>query len=93
MRENPGKPKRPPTTAANCASGTGHNDGEKIHRAIKAQQRANLLAHRAKQRTPEQWREEYRQAMEGKRTSQPRVETRREDAEPEPRWVQQKLKF
>jgi hypothetical protein len=86
-----GKRKNPPSI--NCASGTGHNDGEKIHRAIKAQQRADLLSYRVKQRTPEEWREEYRKAMAGKRTAQPRVETQREDGEPEPRWVQQKLKL
>jgi hypothetical protein len=44
-----------------------HDDGEALHRAIKAQQRAELLAAKGRKRTPEEWREEYEKAMAGKR--------------------------
>ena len=53
-----------------CASGTNHNDGAKISSAVRAQQRANLLACAAAERrarTPEQWREMYAAAMAEKR--------------------------
>jgi hypothetical protein len=68
------------------------DDGEKLHRAIQAWQRAELLAAKGRKRTPGEWWEEYTKAMGGKRTSQYR-KTDREHGEPDPRWVQLKLKL
>jgi hypothetical protein len=65
---NPHRRKIPPPP--NCASGTTHNDGAKIHAAIKAQQRADLLNHRAKQRSPKEWWDLYIKAMAEKRATQ-----------------------
>jgi hypothetical protein len=68
---NPGKRKRPPPP--NCASRTELNDGAKIHAAMKAQQRADLLAYPGKgrrKRTAREWREEYEKAMAEKRAAQ-----------------------
>ena len=65
---NPGKRKRPPPP--NCASRTALNDGAKIHAAVKAQQRADLLACPGRKRTAEAWREEYEKAMAEKRAAQ-----------------------
>jgi hypothetical protein len=62
---NPHKRKMPPPP--NCASGTAHNDGAKVHAAMKAQQRANLLSYRAKRRTASEWQELYAKAMAEKR--------------------------
>jgi hypothetical protein len=49
--------KRKTSLAANCASRTAYNDGERIHRAVQAQQRAALRDYRPKARTDEEWRE------------------------------------
>ena len=80
------------TNASKRKRPTSSNYGAKLHEAIKAQQRAELRAAKGRRRTPEQWQKEYDEAMMGKRTSQ-YLETKREDGEPHPRWVQQKLKL
>ena len=54
----------------NCASGTTHNTGEAIDRALREQQRAALLAcpsQERRARKPEKWREMYDAAMAEKR--------------------------
>jgi hypothetical protein len=59
-----------PDKRATCASGTWHNDGNKIDAAIKQQQRAALAAYPSQERrarTPEKWKELYEEAMEAKR--------------------------
>jgi hypothetical protein len=59
-----------PSHRVNCASGTDHNDGEKIHEAIRAKHRAKLLAAPSQERRarkPEDWKKMYREAMEEKR--------------------------
>ena len=72
----------------NCASGTLHNTGEAIIKAIREQQRAALLAcpsQERRARTPEKWREMYDAAMAEKRKREaqppPRPSNRRERAE------------
>jgi hypothetical protein len=67
---NPHKRKTPPPI--NCASRTAHNDGEKIAAAVRAQQRAELLAHRARQRTEAEWQAEYDAAMAETRAARER---------------------
>lgn len=55
----------------NCASGTSHNTGKAIHRAVQQQQRNALLncpARYRKARTPEQWQTMYDEAMKAKAT-------------------------
>ena len=52
--------------APNCASGTPHSDGAKISAAIRAQQRADLMACPARERkarSPLEWESMYREAM------------------------------
>ncbi|MHC2400247.1 hypothetical protein ACVMGC_004791 [Bradyrhizobium barranii subsp. barranii] len=59
-----------PSHNPRCASGTAHNTGAAIHRAIRQQQRAALDAYPAKvrrERTPAQWRAMYDAAMADKR--------------------------
>lgn len=56
-----------------CASGTFHNDGAAIHKAVKAQQHAALMACASKERrdrTPAVWRAMYDAAMQEKRSRQ-----------------------
>jgi hypothetical protein len=58
-----------PTRACPCASGTWHTDGEKILKAINAQNRARIeagLAESWRKRTDAQVGIAYRAAMEGK---------------------------
>jgi hypothetical protein len=60
----------PKVVKPNCASGTFHNNGDDIHNAIRAQQRAALLAcpdaiRRA--RSKWQWESMYERAMQEKR--------------------------
>jgi hypothetical protein len=57
------------TPKCHCASGTAHNDGADIHRAIRAQQAAALArcpAQERRARTPAQWQAMYEQAMTAK---------------------------
>ena len=59
-----------PSRRSNSASGTYHNNGAKIHAAIRQQQRAELLAYPDKvrrERKPEKWKEMYEEAMKEKR--------------------------
>jgi hypothetical protein len=54
----------------NCASGTLHTEGRKIAEAIRRQHVGALRSYVAKVRrcrTPQQWREMYREAMAEKR--------------------------
>lgn len=44
-----------------------------LHEAIKAWQRAELLAAKGRKRTPEQWQKEYDEAMTGKQTSKLKI--------------------
>lgn len=70
-----------PLPSPNCASGTAHNTGEAIHKAVRAQHRAALLAcpsQERRARTPEKWREMYDAAM---------AEMRGRGAEPTPHVV------
>jgi hypothetical protein len=63
-------PKRAAVFTANCASGTFHNDGEAIGKAVVARHRAALTAYPAQERrarTPNQWSEMYAEAMYEKR--------------------------
>jgi hypothetical protein len=56
----------------NCASGTFHNNGEDIGRAVAAQNRtrANAAARRDRsKRTPRQWQAMYDAAMQEKRNA------------------------
>ena len=64
---DPHKRKRPHTP--NWASRTGHCDGEKIGRAVRAQQRAALLAYPAKTRSDAEWRALYKAAMQETRAT------------------------
>jgi hypothetical protein len=53
-----------------CASGTNHNDGAAIHKAMQAKQRAALLAAPSAERRarkPAEWRRLYDAAMADKR--------------------------
>lgn len=50
----------------NCASGTAHNTGEAILRAVR-QQNAARVSKDTNTRTPEQWRDAYNAAMKAKR--------------------------
>jgi hypothetical protein len=57
------------TPKCRCASGTAHNDGAAIHKAVRAQQAAALAAcpgQERRARTPEQWRSKYAAAMADK---------------------------
>ena len=60
-----------PSIRPHCASGTWHNNADgKISEAIRAQQRAALLAYPDKvrrARTQQEWRELYQRAMQDKR--------------------------
>lgn len=59
-----------PTHQCNCASGTNHNTGEAIHKAMQAKQRAALIAECSRvrrQRTEQEWRDMYEEAMAAKR--------------------------
>lgn len=63
-------PKRAAVFSAGCASGTFHNDGETIGKAVVSQHRAALSAYPAqvrRSRTPRQWQEMYDEAMAEKR--------------------------
>lgn len=63
-------PKREAVFKAGCASGTFHNDGETIGKAVVAQHRAALSAYPAQERrarTPNQWQAMYDEAMADKR--------------------------
>ena len=63
--------KRKTSHVSNSASRTPHNCGIAIHRAVLAQQRADLRDYPNKgrrTRTEEEWREEYEKAMADKRT-------------------------
>ncbi len=54
-----------------CASGTPHNDGEKIHNAIREQQARALAAYPSfvrRHRTDLEWRQMYEAAMAEKRS-------------------------
>lgn len=58
-----------PSHAPNCASGTAHNTGEAIHRAMQAKHRAALLACPSqirRARKPWEWQSKYNEAMEEK---------------------------
>jgi hypothetical protein len=65
-----GEGKRKRTAVPNCSSRTEHNTGDKIHKAVKAQQRTNPANHRGRERTPEQLWEEYLKAMAETRAAQ-----------------------
>jgi hypothetical protein len=55
-----------------CVSGTNHNTGEAIDRAMRMKHRAELLAYPSKvrrERTAEQWSEMYKAAMREKRAA------------------------
>lgn len=59
-----------PTHQCNCASGTNHNTGEAIHKAMQAKQRAALIAECSRvrrKRTDQEWRDMYEEAMAAKR--------------------------
>jgi hypothetical protein len=63
-----------PEHRVNCASGTNHNDGREISKAMRAKHRAALQASVAKDRrdrTPEQWQAMYDAAMAAKREALP----------------------
>lgn len=65
---NPARLKTPP--APNCASGTAHNTGEAIHRAVLQQQGRELQAAARKTRrarSPDVWQLMYAEAMAEKR--------------------------
>jgi hypothetical protein len=78
-----------PAPRPNCASGTTHNTGEAIHKALRAQHRAALLAcpsQERRARSPSKWQEMYDAAMaeKRKREAQPptvKLSNRRERAE------------
>lgn len=56
--------------SANCASGTFHSDGRKIHQAVRGQQAGELARCASairKRREPEEWRAMYAEAMKEKR--------------------------
>jgi hypothetical protein len=58
-----------PEHRCHCASGTNHNDGREISKAMRAKQRAALQASVAKERrerTPAQWQAMYDEAMADK---------------------------
>jgi hypothetical protein len=59
-----------PSHNVSCASGTNHNDGAAIHKAMQAKQRAALLAAPAQERRarkPAVWQAMYDAAMADKR--------------------------
>jgi hypothetical protein len=59
-----------PEKRPNCASGTWHSTGDAIHKAVRQQHRAALLAcpsQERRARSPEKWREMYDAAMVEKR--------------------------
>jgi hypothetical protein len=71
-----------PTHRVSCASGTDHNTGEAIHKAILAQHRARTQAWPGqirRARTDAEWREMYEQAMSEK-NSQPIISKKRRAA-------------
>jgi hypothetical protein len=60
-----------PTHICHCASGTNHNDGAAIHKAMQAKQRAALLACPSqvrRARTAHEWEVMYAEAMADKAT-------------------------
>jgi hypothetical protein len=68
-----------PEMRPNCASGTWHNTGEAIHKAVRQRLNAALLAcpsQERRARKPEKWREMYDAAMKERRE--------REAAQPAP---------
>jgi hypothetical protein len=86
----------------NCASGTTHSTGEAIHKAIREQHRAALLAcpsQERRARSPQQWQEMYDAAMAEKREREavsivPVVQNkRRERAEAFVRAARQRLEM
>jgi hypothetical protein len=63
-------PKRAAVFQAMCASGTFHNDGEAIGKAVVARHRAALSSYPAqvrRARTPNEWQAMYAEAMADKR--------------------------
>lgn len=69
-----------PTHRCHCASGTNHNTGAAIHAAMKAKQRAALLAAPAairRAREPHVWQEMYLEAMAEKAEAQKRQHQRK----------------
>lgn len=59
-----------PSFKPNCASGTAHNTGDAIHKAVQAQHRARTLAWPSqirRARTRWEWEEMYERAMSEKR--------------------------
>jgi hypothetical protein len=63
-----GSVKRKRTALPNCSSGTEFNTGDKIHKAVLAQQRADPANHRGRTRTPQEWSDDYNKAMAEKRS-------------------------
>jgi hypothetical protein len=62
-----------PEHRCHCASGTNHNDGAAIHKAMQAKQRAALLAcpsQERRARSPHDWQKMYAEAMAEKRARQ-----------------------
>jgi hypothetical protein len=63
-----------PEHRCHCASGTNHNDGAAIHKAMQAKQRAALAAcpsQERRARSPHVWRQMYEEAMAEKAARQP----------------------
>jgi hypothetical protein len=63
-------PRREAAVPARCASGTFHNDGESIGKAVVARHRAALSSYPSqvrRARQPNEWRAMYEQAMADKR--------------------------
>jgi hypothetical protein len=59
-----------PEHRCHCASGTNHNDGREISKAMRAKHRAALqasVARERRERTPAQWQAMYDAAMADKR--------------------------
>jgi hypothetical protein len=84
----------------NCASGTPHNTGEAIHKAVREQHRAALAACASQERrarTPEKWREMYDAAMAEMRKREtappPQPRSRRERAEAHVRAARARLEM
>ena len=69
------------TPKVHCASGTAHNTGEAIHKALREQQATalrNCPSTERRRRKPETWRSMYAEAMKEKRERQSHErETRR----------------
>jgi hypothetical protein len=90
-----------PAPRPNCASGTTHNTGAAIDKAIRAQHRAALLAcpsQERRARSPSKWQEMYAAAMAEKREAKPvpivaRPSSRRERAEAHVRAARARLEM